>query len=54
MESVTDAQIVGPGHRWALDLPEEPVVITADEQRLHQVVTNLLTNARRHTPPVRR
>ena len=50
MESVTDAQIVGPGHRWALNLPEEPVVVTGDEQRLHQVVTNLLSNARRHTP----
>ena len=25
-------------------------MVTADEHRLHQVVTNLLSNARRHTP----
>jgi two-component system OmpR family sensor kinase len=50
LDSVTDARIVSPDHHWALNLPTEPVVITADEQRLHQVVTNLLTNARRHTP----
>lgn len=49
-ESVTDAQIVSPDHHWALSLPPEPVVVTGDEQRLHQVVTNLLSNARRHTP----
>jgi two-component system OmpR family sensor kinase len=50
MDSVTDARIVGPDHHWALNLPDLPVVVTADEQRLHQVVTNLLSNARRHTP----
>jgi two-component system OmpR family sensor kinase len=50
MDSVTDARIVGPDHHWALNLPGQPVVVTADEQRLHQVVTNLLSNARRHTP----
>jgi two-component system, OmpR family, sensor kinase len=49
-ESVTDAQIVSPDHHWALNLPPDPVVVTGDEQRLHQVVTNLLSNARRHTP----
>jgi len=27
------------------------VEVTGDEQRLHQVITNLLTNARKHTPP---
>jgi two-component system OmpR family sensor kinase len=50
MDSVTDARIVSPDHHWTLNLPTEPVVVTADEQRLHQVVTNLLSNARRHTP----
>jgi two-component system OmpR family sensor kinase len=50
LEAVGDARVVGPGHRWRLDLPEEPVVVTGDEQRLHQVLTNLLNNARRHTP----
>ena len=40
----------GPDHHWRLELPDEPVEVTGDEQRLHQVVTNLLTNARKHTP----
>ena len=29
----------------------EPLVVTGDEARLHQVVSNLLANARKHTPP---
>lgn len=36
---------------WALDLPDDPVSVTGDPDRLHQVVANLLTNARVHTPP---
>src|SRR3954471_6338480 len=51
LETVGDARVVGPDHRWLLDLTDEPVVVPGDEQRLHQVVTNLLNNARRHTPP---
>jgi two-component system OmpR family sensor kinase len=51
LETVGDARVVSPEHRWLLDLAEEPVVVPGDEQRLHQVVTNLLNNARRHTPP---
>jgi len=51
LEAVSDARVVGPLHRWQLDLPDEPVAVTGDEQRLHQVLTNLLNNARRHTPP---
>jgi two-component system, OmpR family, sensor kinase len=51
LEAVSDARVVGPDHQWRLDLPETPLEVTGDERRLHQVVTNLLTNARKHTPP---
>ena len=50
VETVSDARVVDPGHRWQLDLPEESIEVTGDVQRLHQVVTNLLTNARKYTP----
>jgi two-component system OmpR family sensor kinase len=50
LEAVADAKVVAPDHVWRLDLPEEPVTVIGDEQRLHQVVTNLINNARRHTP----
>lgn len=50
LEAVADARVVAPGHRWQLDLPRDPVVAVGDEQRLHQVITNLLNNARKHTP----
>ena len=50
LEAVDDARVVDHDHRWLLDLPDEPVVVRGDEQRLHQVLTNLLNNARRHTP----
>jgi len=51
LEAVADARVVAPDHKWNLDLSDEPVSVTGDEQRLHQVLTNLLANARRHTPP---
>jgi two-component system OmpR family sensor kinase len=50
IDATSDAHAAGPDHRWALDLPEEPVIVTGDEQRLHQVIVNLLANARVHTP----
>ena len=51
LETVSDARVVGPQWQWRFDLPDEPLVVPGDEQRLHQIVTNLLNNARRHTPP---
>jgi two-component system OmpR family sensor kinase len=51
VESVGDAHVAGPEHRWRLDLPDEPVVVAGDGARLHQVLANLLANARTHTPP---
>lgn len=50
LDAVTDARAAGPGHRWSLDLLEEPVTVTGDAHRLHQVLANLLANARLHTP----
>jgi two-component system OmpR family sensor kinase len=51
VESVGDAYVAGPEHKWRLDLPDEPVVVAGDGARLHQVLANLLANARTHTPP---
>src|SRR6266542_4481856 len=50
VDAVSDAHAAGPGHRWQLDLPGEPVTVTGDQGRLHQVVANLLANTRQHTP----
>ena len=50
VDAATDAQVAGPGHEWVLEVPEEPVVVAGDATRLHQVIANLLTNARVHTP----
>src|SRR3954453_18371502 len=50
VEAVSDARVIAPGHKWQLELPEESIEVTGDAQRLHQVVTNLLGNARTYTP----
>ncbi|OBF49306.1 sensor histidine kinase [Mycolicibacterium monacense] len=50
VDAVSDAHAAGPDHVWSLELPEEPVVVDGDEARLHQVLGNLLANARVHTP----
>lgn len=50
LEAVADARVLAPDREWRLTLPDEPIEVVGDEQRLHQVVTNLLTNARKHTP----
>jgi len=47
---VSDAHIAGPDHQWNLDVPADPLYVVGDDARLHQVVANLLANARTHTP----
>ncbi len=50
LNAVSDARAANSDHTWALDLPEDVVTARADAHRLHQVVANLLANARTHTP----
>ncbi|HKC26530.1 MAG TPA: HAMP domain-containing sensor histidine kinase [Jatrophihabitans sp.] len=50
LDAVSDAKVAAPDHHWRLDLPAEPVTAIADENALHQVLANLLGNARIHTP----
>ncbi len=51
IDVVSDARAAGRDHEWALDLPDEAVTVVGDPARLHQVLANLLVNARTHTPP---
>jgi two-component system OmpR family sensor kinase len=53
IDAVADAHAAGPDHAWALDLPEDEdseLTVTGDDHRLRQVLVNLLSNARLHTP----
>jgi len=50
IDAVDDAHAAGPDHVWELEIPDDALVISGDRLRLHQVVANLLANARMHTP----
>ena len=49
-EAVASAKAAGPNHLIELSLPSAEVFVLGDSQRIHQVVANLLANARTHTP----
>lgn len=49
-EAVGDAQAAGPDHSWEVRSSDAPTIVIGDEARLRQVITNLLANARVHTP----
>ncbi|MFC5825134.1 sensor histidine kinase [Nonomuraea insulae] len=51
VNAISDAYATAPRHRWLVSLPDQPALVVGDHDRLHQVVTNLLANARTHTPP---
>ena len=43
-------EVDAAGHAFAIHLPDGPVWVDADADRLAQVVTNLVSNAARYTP----
>lgn len=49
-DALADARATSPDHAWSVEVPDAPVVVRGDQGRLHQVVANLLANARVHTP----
>jgi two-component system, OmpR family, sensor kinase len=54
VDALSDAHAAGQDHHWRLELPgpeEPPATVHGDASRLHQVLVNLLANARTHTPP---
>jgi len=48
-ESVESARAAGPDHPITVDAGEE-IYVVGDINRIHQVIANLLANARIHTP----
>lgn len=56
IESVADAHVTGPTHSWHIDLAAndddeiEPVIVRGDPNAFRQIIVNLISNARIHTP----
>lgn len=49
-EAIASARAAGPNHPIELSLPEGDLFVLGDSMRIHQVISNLLANARTHTP----
>lgn len=50
INAVSDATAIGTSHVLTVSVPDEPATVTADPERIHQLIANLLTNAITHTP----
>ncbi|WP_275572385.1 sensor histidine kinase [Mycolicibacterium vanbaalenii] len=50
VDAVNDATVCAPEHRWLTSVPDELVNVLGDRAQLHQMLANLLSNARVHTP----
>jgi len=49
-EAVESARAAGPNHPITVTTPDEDIYVLGDAYRIHQVIANLLANARTHTP----
>jgi two-component system OmpR family sensor kinase len=49
-EVVASARAAGPDHPISISIPDGDIYILGDGNRVHQVIANLLANARTHTP----
>ena len=49
-EAVESARAAGPSHPITVTTPDEDIYVLGDVYRIHQVIANLLANARTHTP----
>lgn len=50
LEAVRDAQVAASEHTWRITVPEEPVEVLGNPAHVDQVLSNLLSNATKHTP----
>ncbi len=50
LDALSDAHVVAPDHAWELGEASDIQVLGGDEAALRQILTNLLANARVHTP----
>lgn len=50
-EACASARAAGPDHPVTLITPDDEIFTLGDEARIHQVIANLLANARAHTAP---
>jgi two-component system OmpR family sensor kinase len=49
-EAIASARAAGPDHEISVELPSDDLFVLGDSLRIHQVIANLLANARIHTP----